>query len=109
MNEEEIPPVRKLDFSGFHPLDHRIGSRYCREVDNFPTAPKGWGNIPRHAKLWWEYQCQWRPKLLWHWVLCHIFHHHVIRGGETIMMMGNPMTVTRCCIYCYRPPADGEH
>ena len=46
----------KLDYSEFHPLDHPIWHPYCRTVDNFAEAPKGWGNHLYHFKLWYDYR-----------------------------------------------------
>ena len=46
--------MSQFDFSEFHPLDHHILEPYCW----------GWaGGIPRHIKLWWAYQVNFR----WPW------------------------------------------
>lgn len=40
----------QFDYSEFHPLDHGIWDPVCW----------GWaGGIPRHIKLWWNYQHNW--------------------------------------------------
>lgn len=40
----------QFDFSEFHPLDHGIWDPVCW----------GWaGGIPRHVRLWWDYQFTW--------------------------------------------------
>jgi len=51
-----------LDFSEFHPLDHRIGSRRCRHVEGFPEAPQGWGNVILHARYWHLYKSPWATR-----------------------------------------------
>ena len=52
-----------------------------------------------HLKYWWAYQCEWKPGLMYHKVLCWR-GKHVIRGGEVINLLGKEVTVVRCCIYC---------
>ena len=40
----------KINWDEFHPLDHHILDPYCW----------GWaGGIPRHIKMWWDYQFEW--------------------------------------------------
>ena len=48
---QEPVPARspKLDFSVFHPLDHWVGSAYCRTF---------YGGGRRHLSLWWDYQAE---------------------------------------------------
>lgn len=88
--------VDGLDFSIFHPLDHRLGNARCR---SFP------GGSRQHLVLWWEYQCRWRPDVLWHKVLCRTGHHD-IRGGQSLTIMGREVQVQRSCVWCRCKPEE---
>ena len=63
----ETPGGRKLDFSQFHPLDHRPFDERCRSF---------YGGGVRHLQLWWWYKFDYKPDQLWHrWVLCRLNRH----------------------------------
>lgn len=79
-----MPPViRALDFSEFHPLDHRLASGYCRSL------PGGWRN---HLDLAWDFR--WKPQLAAA-TLCRLDHHRWLTGWHRDV----PVSV---CGNCYR-------
>ena len=70
--------MTKFDYSEFHPLDHHILEPVCW----------GWaGGIPRHIKLWWDYQIHfkwpWQPYLAKR--SCDKGIHHVIPYWRGVM------------------------
>lgn len=97
MNENEKQrEINELDFSQFHPMDHYLWERRCREHFGGPV---------NHVKLWWAYKCEYKPSDLWHKVMCRTGRHHVT-GGQTIMIFGRETTVTRCCCWCRKTPEE---
>lgn len=90
----EIDP-EKLDFSLFHPLDHRPWEPRCREF---------YGGPFRHIQLWWEFIAS-------HWLhektLCKLGVHHYTehwrgRDPET----GKWLEVGKSCVYCLKELED---
>lgn len=88
-----------IDDDIFHPLDHRIGSPYCR---SFQAAP-------RAVRLHWQYQWQfgpWRDHFAWWHRLtgCLIGHHGYRtwwRRVDDEMVFGG-----RSCEWCSREDPD---
>lgn len=66
----EKPASKQLDFSLFHPLDHWIWERRCREF---------YGGWQRHTYLWWTYVASpvigWWGRWPYYFVMCRFNHH----------------------------------
>lgn len=90
INEQK--PPRQVDFSQFHPLMHRIGSKTCRGY---------YGGTRRHLQIWWWYKFDYKPVDLWHrWVLCHLNRHDPIRARSR-PSTDAPFVGRRRCRYCH--------
>ena len=81
--------IPKLDFSKFHPLDHRLGAVRCRELP---------GGSWQHFRLIWTYR--WRDRLRWPWrrlVLCPLGKHDFELGWQRI---GDQWISGADCLFC---------
>jgi len=75
----------KIDFSGFHPLDHSL-----LECQGYP------GGRRRHLEYWWDFKT--KPELRAQ-TLCRLGMHSMTtlwKGRE------NPVSF-QACRYCYKP------
>lgn len=100
-----VPPPKRLDFSEFHPLDHRPGTAECR---NYP------GGVRRHVQYEWHFRTGPRIRsFLGRHTLCHVGRHDPevwFRGG-----LNPPSETATWCGWCgatlspWRPISPEEH
>lgn len=92
-----MEPIKVLDFSQFHDLDHRWFTRYCHEQYG------GWKN---HLQLWWIYKAQDRYL---HEPLHNLTKRHTpaeiySTEGKLVQHGGTGITATPTgkytCLYC---------
>lgn len=79
-----VTPVKKIDFSEYHPLDHRLFSVACYEY---------YGGARRHIYLAWTFK--WYPKI-WSKTLCLMGIHRVRPVSDRMQDEDFEM-----CICCY--------
>jgi hypothetical protein len=98
----EPPKVdpKKLDFSEFHPLMHRLGSRECRSY---------YGGPKRHVQIWWWYKFEYKPKNVWHrWVLCRLGRHVPMTGWSRADVESEWVSRVNCRYCICKLPGGGE-
>jgi hypothetical protein len=78
--------IKKLDFSQFHPLDHNIFDKECKEW---------YGGRLNHIKLWWRYQFE--PDLVRN-TLCRLGLHRFVEYND------NKDKKWLACYYCCKEP-----
>ena len=85
-----------LDFSYYHPLDHRIWECWARNRDS-PI----YGKSLVHFNYLFNYRYQLiTPRDLWHVLQCRRGKHEIM-GGETIKIGQREHKVVRACIWCH--------
>jgi hypothetical protein len=97
------PEIREISFGNdFHPLDHRIGSRYCRSFADSEQNGFGVANaqvIRLHWRYLREFKYTWDQRLV-HRVLCRFGRHDMHnwwRGNRP----GTPATsMGSVCTWC---------
>jgi hypothetical protein len=81
-----------LDFSVFHPLDHWVGSAYCRSF---------YGGFRRHLSLWWDYQAELlRPSNAIARIACLIGRHRPVDYWMRSPESGRFLNAGASCASC---------
>lgn len=105
------PDIRRLDFSRFHPQDHRAFARRCRSLP---------GGGPRHLRDWWDYRFEHHPHIIIGRLACKAlqrheyaesWHAHKATPAQRAGLERRPMySDGASCLWCYRraPGPDGE-
>jgi hypothetical protein len=70
VGDTAAPDIRRLDFSLFHPQDHRAFDARCRRLP---------GGGPRHLRDWWDYRFEYRPDLIKGRLACRLLKRHDYR------------------------------
>ena len=87
------PVIRNLNFSQFHPLDHWIWERRCREF---------YGGWRIHLKYGWDFK--WRARLHEE-TLCRLGFHK-FKPGFHHRASGKHWTA---CVYCWKHLPGSEY
>lgn len=86
----ELPEMKKLDFSEFHPLDHWPFRRRCRAY-----YPRGLKSGLHHMGLAWEYK--WSESIREH-TLCRLGKHRWVEEVTYVDGFPKPSTICRDCV-----------